>query len=80
MTAGLIEWHQLHWVPCSNIKHAVGQKLISCATISFLVHEIIKVVRKLVLMAAMHPLELDFDSIPVGFDILGVDPSGTIHK
>ena len=79
-TAGLAEWHQLHWVLCSDIQHDVGQELICCATIPFPVHELVKVARKLVLMAATHSFELDFDSIPVGLDILGVDPSGTIHK
>ena len=80
MTAGLIEWHQLHWVLCSNIKHDVGQKLISCTTIhvSFPVHELIKVARS-TSWCSWH-LEFDFDSIPVGLDILGVDPSGTVHK
>ena len=37
-------------------------------------HKLVKVARKLVLMAATHSLELDFDLIPVGLDILGVDP------
>ena len=67
-------------VLCSDIQHDVGQKLICCATIPFPVHEFIKIARKLVLMAATYSLELDFDSIPVGLNILGVDPSGTIDK
>ena len=81
-TRGLpsFKWHQLHWVLCGDVKHDVGQKLISCATKPFSVHKLIKVARKLVLMVAMHPLELDFNTIPVGFHILGVDPSGSIHK
>ena len=48
----------------------------------FSVHEFVKVARKLVLMAATHPLKFDFDTIPihVGFHILSVNPSGAIHK
>ena len=44
------------------------------------VHEFVKITCQLVFMAATHPLKLDFDMIPIGFHILSVNPSGTIHK
>ena len=40
----------------------------------------IKVAHKLVLKAATHTLKLDFDTIPMGFHVLSVNPCGAIHK
>ena len=46
-------------------QHDVGQELIGCATKPLPVHKFIKIARKLVLMAATHPLELDLHTIPI---------------
>ena len=52
----------------------------SCVPKPFSVHKLVQVACQLVLMAALHLLEFDFNSIPVRFHILGVDLSGSIYK
>ena len=63
-----------------NSLHNVGKCIPIGLAMSLSPQKFIEAAGKLMGMAPFHPLQLRFDSIPITFDVLGMNTCDGIHK
>ena len=69
-----------NWILCNNIIHDTVEELSSCVTKRFSVPILIQVTWNLIFMTTTHSFQFDVHTIPIGFNILCVNPGGRIDE
>ena len=71
---------RLHRILSGNVLHYLMKGNTSTASMPLSPHEFIQIGWQLVCMASSHTLQLSLHSIPIWFNMLGMDAGGWINK
>ena len=71
---------KLNWILCSNVLYDVDKGIIGSLASLLPPHKFIQIAWQNACMATFHCFELPFAVVPVHLHVLGVSPSGAVHK